>query len=396
MTEPVSPDFYAVDELLEPEEIELRNRVRAFCEKEVTPRINDFWERAEFPHLLVPKIAELGISGGTVEGYGAPGMSAVSAGLVAAEWARADGSVGTFYGVHSFLAMQSIAMLGSEEQRERWLPAMARLEKIGAFGLTEPRHGSDAVALETRAVRDGDSYVLTGEKKWIGNGSIADLVIIWARDEDGDVGGFVVEKGSPGYDARVMTGKTALRAVWQAEITLDGVRVPAENRLANCRSFKDVSTVLDRTRYTVAWRALGLAMASYELALAHALRREQFGQPIAGYQLVQDKLARMLAEITSMQLMCWRLSKLADSGRMTAAMASLAKMNHAAKARAIVADARDILGGDGILLENHVARHHADMEAIFTFEGTDSVQALIVGREITGLSAITGRRPQRS
>jgi glutaryl-CoA dehydrogenase len=242
--------------------------------------------------------------------------------------------------------------------------------------------------------------VLTGQKKWIGNGSIADRVIVWARDDDGDVGGYVVEtnkddEGTPGWSARVMTGKTALRAVWQAELTLDGVRVPAENKLANCRSFKDVSTVLDRTRYTVAWRALGLATASYELALAHALRREQFGQPIAGYQLVQDKLARMLAEITSMQLMCWRLSKLADTGRMTAAMASLAKMNHAAKARAIVADARDILGGDGILLEHHVARHHADMEAVFTFEGTDSVQALIVGRAITGLSAITGRRNDR-
>ena len=207
--------------------------------------------------------------------------------------------------------------------------------------------------------------------------------------------GELLSRAWSGMLETVMTGKTALRAVWQAEITLTDVRVPAENKLAECHSFKDVSKVLDRTRYTVAWRALGLATASYELALAHALRREQFGQPIAGYQLVQDKLARMLAEITSMQLMCWRLSKLADAGRMTAAMASLAKMNHAAKARAIVADARDILGGDGILLDHHVARHHADMEAIFTFEGTDSVQALIVGREITGLSAISGRRPTR-
>jgi glutaryl-CoA dehydrogenase len=387
-----SPDFYALDELLEPAEIEIRDRVRAFGEREVTPIVNDYWERAEFPRVLVPKLAELGIAGGTIEGYGCPGMSAVSAGLVAAELARADGSVGTFNGVHSFLAMQSIAMLGSEEQRQRWLPAMARMELIGAFGLTEPRHGSDAVGLESSARRDGDGYVLDGQKKWIGNGSIADLVLIWARDEDGNVGGYVVEKGTPGFEATVMTGKTALRAVWQAEITLTGVRVPAENKLAECHSFKDVSKVLDRTRYTVAWRALGLATASYELALAHALQREQFGQPIAGYQLVQDKLARMLAEITSMQLMCWRLSKLADADRMTPAMASLAKMNHAAKARAIVADARDILGGDGILLDHHIARHHADMEAVFTFEGTDSVQALIVGREITGLSAISGRR----
>ncbi|WP_097185631.1 acyl-CoA dehydrogenase family protein [Blastococcus haudaquaticus] len=399
MTAP-SPDFYAIDELLEPADIEIRDRVRAFCEQEVTPRINEYWDRAEFPFELVPKLAGLGIVGGTIEGYGCPGMSNVAAGLVAAELARCDGSVGTFNGVHSFLAMQSIAVLGSEEQRERFLPAMARLEKIGAFGLTEPKHGSDAVGLETSARRDGDTYVLNGQKKWIGNGSIADHVIIWARGEDGAVGGYVVETGGregslPGYEATVMTGKTALRAVWQAEITLTDVRVPVENKLAECHSFTDVSRMLDRTRYTVAWRALGLATASYELALAHALQREQFGQPIAGFQLVQDKLARMLAEITSMQLMCWRLSKLADAGRMTAAMASLAKMNHAAKARAIVADARDILGGDGILLEHHVARHHADMEAIFTFEGTDSVQALIVGRAITGLSAISGRKPAR-
>jgi glutaryl-CoA dehydrogenase len=388
-------DFYALEDLLEPEEIEVRDRVRAFCAKEVTPVINDYWERAEFPVELVPKIAELGIAGGTVTGYGSAGMSAVAAGLVAAEWARADGSLGTFYGVHSFLAMQSIALLGDEEQRERWLPGMARMELIGAFGLTEPQHGSDAVALQTSARRDGDEWVLNGQKKWIGNGTIADLVLIWARDEDGAVGGYVVPKGSVGWTATRMTGKTALRAVWQAEITLDDVRVPAANKLANCHSFKDVSVVLDRTRYTVAWRALGIAQAAYELALAHTLQREQFGQPIAGYQLVQDKLARMLAEITSMQLLSWRLSKLADEGRMTAAMASMAKMNNCKKARQIVADARDLFGGDGILLEHHIARHHADIEAIYTFEGTDHVQALIVGREITGLSAITGRRSSR-
>ena len=391
-----STDFYALDELLEPDEIEIRDRVRAFCEKEVNPGINEYWDKAEFPFEIVPKLAGLGITGGTIEGYGCPGMSAVSAGLVAAEFARADGSVGTFNGVHSFLAMQSIALLGNEEQRERWLPAMARMEKIGAFGLTEPDHGSDAVALSTSARRDGDEYPLNGAKKWIGNGTIADLVLIWARGEDGNVGGYVVPKGSIGWTATRMTGKTALRAVWQAEITLDDVRVPAENKLANCHSFKDVSVVLDRTRYTVAWRALGIAEAAYDLALAHTLQREQFGQPIAGYQLVQEKLARMLAEITSMRLLSWRLSKLADEGRMTAAMASMAKMNNCKKARAIVADARDLFGGDGILLEHHIARHHADIEAIYTFEGTDHVQALIVGREITGISAITGRRSTRA
>ncbi|MGY1695296.1 acyl-CoA dehydrogenase family protein [Geodermatophilus sp. SYSU D00814] len=392
MAETALTDFYALEDLLTPEEVEIRDRVRNWCAKEVTPRINDYWERAEFPFELVPGFAELGIAGGTIQGYGSPGMSCVAAGLVAAELARADGSIGTFNGVHSFLAMQSIALLGSEEQRERFLPPMARMEQIGAFGLTEPQHGSDAVALETSARRDGDVFVLDGQKKWIGNGTIADHVIVWARGEDGQVGGYVVEKGTPGFTARVMTGKTALRAVWQAEITLEGARVPAENRLENCRSFKDVSTILDRTRYTVAWRALGLATAAYELALEHSLHREQFGQPIAGYQLVQEKLARMLAEITTMQLMCWRLSTLADAGRMTAAMASLAKRHCCATARQIVADARDLFGGDGILLEHHIARHHADIEAIYTFEGTDHVQALIVGREITGLSAISGRR----
>ncbi len=393
-------DFYAVDELLTEEEQRIRAVVREFCDREVLPVINDYWERAQFPFDLVPEIAGTGVVGGTIEGRGCPGMSAVSAGLVAMEWARADGSVGTFYGVHSFLAMQAIDMLGSDEQRDRWLPAMAGLDLIGAFGLTEPEHGSDAVRLETAARRDGDAYVLDGAKRWIGNASIADVLIVWARGEDGNVGGYVVEKGTPGLHAEVMTGKTALRAVWQADVTLDGVRVPAENRLAGCQSFADVSKVLDRTRYTVAWRALGVALASYEAALAYALQREQFGQPIASYQLVQEKLARMLAEVTSMQLLCWRLSKLADAGTMTAAMASMAKMNNAAKARSIVADARDILGGNGILLENHVARHHADMEAVFTFEGTDSVQALIVGREVTGISAIaprvSSRRPQRA
>ncbi len=395
-TSAAKTDFYLMDELITDADRAVRARVREFGDSEVLPVIGGYWERAEFPFELVPSMAKLGVVGGTITGHGCPGLTAVQAGLVAAELSRADGGLGTFYGVQTFLAMQSIAFLGSEEQRERWLPRMSQLELIGAFGLTEPTHGSDAVGLETAARRDGDAFVLNGRKKWIGNASFADLVIIWARGEDGNVGGYVVEKGTPGFDARVMTGKTALRTAWQAEITLDEVRVPAENRLPGATRFSDVSKVLDRTRYTVAWRAMGMAQAAYELALAHALRREQFGQPIAGYQLVQEKLVRMLAEVTSMQLLCLRLSQLADAGRMTAAMASLAKMNNAAKARAIMADARDIFGGDGILVEHHLARYHADIEAIYTFEGTDSIQKLIVGRDITGLSAISGgagRRP---
>jgi glutaryl-CoA dehydrogenase len=385
-------DFYLLDERLTDEERAIRDRLRAFCDHEVVPIINGYWERAEFPFELVPKIAGLGLAGGVIEGYGCPGMSATAAGLVSMEWARADGSIGTFFGVHSNLAMQSIHLLGSEEQRERWLRPMAALEAIGAFGLTEPEHGSDAVALETSARRDGDGYVLHGRKKWIGNASFADVTIIWARGEDGHVGGYLVEKKTPGFHTTVITGKTSLRAVWQAEIELDDVRVDAANRLPGCRSFRDVARVLTLTRYTVAWRALGVALAAYEAALRYAGERHQFGRPLSSYQLVQDKLSRMLGEITAMQLLCLRLSELAADERLTAGMASLAKMNHASKARAIVADARDILGGNGILLEHHVARHHADMEAVFTFEGTDSIQSLIVGREITGENAIAPPR----
>jgi glutaryl-CoA dehydrogenase len=387
-------DFYAVDDLLSAEEIEIRDRLRDFCAREVTPVASRYWEAAEFPFELIPRIATLGLAGGTIQGYGCPGMSWVAAGLVAQEWARSDGSVGTFFGVHSFLAMQTIGMLGSDEQKRRWLPDMARLEKIGAFALTEPDHGSDSVGLETAAKRVGGEYRLRGRKKWIGNASFADYVIVWARGEDGDVGGYVVEKDTPGFHTEVITGKTALRSSWQAEIELIDVAVPVENKLAGCHSFKDVGKVLTSTRYTVAWRALGLAMAAYELARDHALEREQFGKPIASFQLVQDKLSRMLAEVTTMQLLCWRASVLAGEGRLTDGMASLAKLNNAAKARAVVADARDILGGDGILLDHHVARHFADMEAVFTFEGTDSIQSLIVGREITGIQAISaGGKP---
>ena len=225
-------DFYLMDELLTQEERSIRDKVRAFCDKEVTTVINDYWERAEFPFEIIPKMAALNIAGGSIKGYGCPGMSAVAAGLVAVELARGDASICTFFGVHSGLAMSSIAMLGSEEQKQKWLPAMASMEKIGAFGLTEPEHGSDAVALETRAHRVGNEYVINGAKRWIGNASFADVVIIWARDDEGNVGGFLIEKGTPGFEPTVMTGKVAKRAVWQTDITLKDVHVPAENRLA--------------------------------------------------------------------------------------------------------------------------------------------------------------------
>jgi glutaryl-CoA dehydrogenase len=383
------PDLYLMDDLLTAEERAVRDRVRAFCLREVLPVANEYWERAAFPFELVPKLRTLDVVGGSIVGYGCPGLSHVAVGLMCMELSRADGSLATFMGVHSGLAMTSIALLGSDEQRERWLPAMARLEAIGAFALTEPEHGSDALRLETHARHDGDGYVLNGAKRWIGNASFADLVIVWARGDDGHVSGYVVEKGTPGYEATVMEGKLSKRAVWQADVRLNEVRVPLENRLAGARTFRDTGSVLHATRTGVAWEALGHAIAAYEIARDYACRRQQFGKPLAGFQLIQSKLAWMLTEITAMQMLCLRLSRLQEAGKMTPGMASMAKMNNARKARQIVADARDILGGNGILLEYHVARHMADMEAVFTYEGTESIQSLILGREITGESAFS-------
>jgi len=391
----MTTDYYLLDELLDDEARAVRDRVRKFVDTELLPVINDYWDRAEFPFPLVAKIAELGIIGSTIEGYGCPGLSRLAAGMVTLEMSRGDGSVNTFIGVQSGLAMGSIALLGSEEQKQRWLPAMAALDKIGAFGLTEPEHGSDSVALETSARRDGDQWVLNGAKRWIGNASIADVIVVWARNtDDGRVKAFVVEKqpdGSypDGYSTELITGKMGKRAVWQPDVLLRDVRVPADNKLAGAHSFRDATRVLTATRGGAAWESLGHAVAAYEIALDYAKQRQQFGRPIASFQLVQHKLATMLAEITSMQLYCVRMAQLQEQGRFTGPMASLAKMNHAQKARQVCLDARDILGGNGLLISHHIARHLTDMEVVHTYEGTDSIQALIVGRDVTGISAFT-------
>jgi glutaryl-CoA dehydrogenase len=284
--------------------------------------------------------------------------------------------------------MKTIDLLGSPEQKERWLPAMARLEKIGAFALTEPMHGSDSVALETSARRDGEDWILEGGKRWIGNGSIADVVAVWARSaEDGQVKGFLVEKDTPGFEAVTMEGKGAARAIWQADIRLDGVRVPETSRLPGARSFRDTARVLITTRTTCAWAALGHAVAAYDTALTYAKQREQFGKPLCSFQIIQDKLVHMLAEVTGMQLYCMQLARLEECGRLTETIAGLAKLNNTRKAREVIAQARDMLGGNGVLLENHVIRHMGDIEVIHTYEGTETMQTLIVGRDITGVGA---------
>lgn len=385
---PVS-DFYGIGSMLSEEDQALLRQVRAFGQTEVTPVINHYWSREEFPFQLIPALAKLGIMGLTYQGYGCAGKSSVLDGMVARELARADGSIATFCGVHSGLAMGSIYLCGSEEQKERWLPAMARLEKIGAFGLTEPEVGSGAArGLTTTARREGDSWVLNGEKNWIGNATFSDLTVIWARDvEDNQVKGFVVEKGTEGFQAEKLRNKIALRVVQNAHITLGNCRVPETNRLQKANSFKDVAAVLRMTRANVAWEAVGCAQGAYELALQYAKEREQFGRPIGQFQLVQDLLVRMLGNITACQCMVMRLSQMQDAGTMQDEHASLAKAYCTVKMRETVGYARELLGGNGILLDHHVGRFVADAEAIYSYEGTREMNTLIVGRAITGFSA---------
>jgi glutaryl-CoA dehydrogenase len=383
-------DYFRIGDQLTREELDYWRRTRDFVDDRVLPVINDYWERAEFPWPLVEEMGKLGIVGDGIEGYGCPPMSPIASGLVHLELNRGDGSLGTFLGVQAGLAMQSIAMLGSEEQKRRWLPAMATLDKLGAFALTEPQHGSDSVALETSARRDGDEWVINGAKKWIGNGTIADVIVVWARDTaDRQVKGFLVEKGAAGFEPRRIDGKGSLRAVWQAEITLTDVRVPEERRLPGANSFKDTARVLAGTRNAVAWGALGHATAAYDSAVAYCSQRQQFGKRLVSFQIVQDKLVKMLAEVCSMQLYCLRLGRLIEEGKLTDTIAAIAKMNNTRKARQVISEARDLLGGNGILLDFHVMRHMADIEAIHTYEGTETIQTLIVGRDITGVGAFT-------
>jgi glutaryl-CoA dehydrogenase len=388
-------DFYAVEQVLDEPGRVLLARVREFMEKEVEPVINRYWTREEFPQELLPGLAGLGIAGLPYTGYGCPGGGNLLDGMISMELGRVDSSIATFFGVHSGLAMGSIYLCGSEEQKQRWLPAMARMEKIGAFGLTEPEVGSGAAGgLTTTARRvkgegeTGGMWVLSGQKKWIGNATFADYVVIWARSvEDGQVKGFVVEKGTPGFSTSKMRDKIALRVVQNAYITLDDVRVPETNRLQGANSFRDTAAVLRLTRAGVAWMATGCARGAYEHALAYARERQQFGKPIAGFQLVQDLLVRMLANVTSSACLCLRLSQLQQAGQAEDHHSALAKAFCTVRMRETVGYARELLGGNGILLENHVGRFVADAEAIYSYEGTREMNTLIVGRAITGTGA---------
>ncbi|MBD8727305.1 acyl-CoA dehydrogenase family protein [Frigoribacterium sp. CFBP 13707] len=385
----LASDFYGYEAGLSDREKAVLADLRAYLDAEVRPIVNGHWERAEFPHEIVKGLADLGIYGMPWEETRPFENSAVFRGWVALELARCDASVATFCGVQNGLAMGSISVGGSPEQRAEWLPRLATGELVGAFGLTEPLSGSDsAQGLRTVATRDGDDWVLNGSKRWIGNATFSDLTIIWAKSaEDGQVKGFIVPTSTPGYTATKIEGKQSLRIVQNADITLEDVRVPDSLRLQQANSFRDTAAVLRLTRAEVAWAAVGNMIGAYEAALAYAGERVQFGKPIARHQLVQDLLVKCIGNITASIGMVVRVSQMLDEGVQRDEHASLAKAFTTARMRETVAWAREVLGGNGIVLEYDVARYFADAEALYSYEGTREMNTLIVGRAITGQAA---------
>jgi glutaryl-CoA dehydrogenase len=385
----LTSDFYSFQDLLTPVENEHIMEIREFLETEVRPIADDYWDRAEFPVQLIPRAGELSLLGPMWPETVRFPNSAVYRGWVALELSRVDAGFSTFVGVQNGLTMGAIGVGGSPEQRAELLPPMSRGELVGAFGLTEPLSGSDtARGLRTTAHRTGDTWVLNGAKRWIGNATFADLTVIWARDTaDDQVKGFVVRRGTPGFTATKIERKQALRSVQNADILLDGVEVSEADRLPNIHSFKDVGTVLRLTRAEVAWQAVGVALGAYEATVTYALQREQFGKPIASFQLVQDRLARCLGNITASIALCVRASQLQDEDRQGDQHSALAKAYTTTAMRETVALCRETLGGNGIQLDHGVARYFADAEAVYSFEGTRDMNTLIVGRAITGIAA---------
>lgn len=385
----INGDFYELNERLNEEDRALQLKVRAFMENEVKPLVNKYWLHDEFPYELIPKFGELGLAGITYDGYGCPNKSFLMEGVLAMEMARIDASIATFFGVQSGLAMGSIYLCGSEEQKQEWLPQMNKMEKIGAFGLTEPEVGSGAAGgLTTTCKRTEDGWVLNGQKKWIGNATFADVIVIWAKDIDnGQVKGFLLRKDTPGFAVEKIKGKMALRIVQNGLITLKDCVVEEKDRLQYADSFKDTANVLRMTRAGVAWMAVGCARGAYENALDYTRKRKQFGKPIASFQLIQNHLVEMLSNLTAMQTLVFRLSEIQDAGHLKDEHASLAKVFCSLRTRDIVSQAREVMGGNGILLEHDVARFVADAEAIYSYEGTKEINSLIVGRAITGMSA---------
>jgi glutaryl-CoA dehydrogenase len=387
--EPLASDFYAYETLLTLEEQEALAALRTYLETEVKPIVNGHWEAATFPHEIVKGLAAQGVYSYAWDETRPFENSAVFRGFVALELARVDASVATLVGVQNGLAMGSISVTGSPEQRAEWLPKMASGEVVGAFGLTEPTSGSDsAQGLRTVATRDGDEWVLNGSKRWIGNATFSDITVIWAKDAaDGQVKGFIVPTNTPGYTATKIEGKQSLRIVQNADITLEDVRVPESLRLQNANSFRDTAKVLRLTRAEVAWAAVGNSVGAYEAALRYTKERVQFGKPIASHQLIQDLLVKSIGNITASLGMVVRVSQMLDDGTQKDEHSALAKAYTTARMRETVAWCREALGGNGIVLDYDVARHFADAEALYSYEGTREMNTLIVGRSLTGFAA---------
>jgi len=380
-------DYYGIDELLTDEERMIRSTVRSFVEREAMPILEACHAREEFPRQLIPRMGELGLFGAHLKGYGCAGLSATAYGLICQELEAGDSGLRSMASVQGSLAMYGIHRWGSEEQKKRWLPEMAAGRAIGCFGLTEPDHGSDPGGMETRARKDGSGWVLSGTKRWITNGSISDVAIVWAKDGE-TIRGFLVEKGMPGYSAHDIKGKFSLRASITSELVLEDVRVPASSLLPEAGGLSGPFSCLNQARYGIVWGALGAARTCYLTALDYAKARTQFGKPLASFQLVQQKLVHMLNEITKGQLLAWRLGSLKDAGKARPEQVSLAKRNNVQIALDIARLARDVLGANGIVNEYPVIRHMMNLETVNTYEGTHDMHTLIVGRDVTGLDAV--------
>jgi glutaryl-CoA dehydrogenase len=381
------PDLFLTDELLSEDERLVRDTVRAFVTDRVLPTIDQHFREGTFPVQLIPEIARLGLLGASLEGYGCAGLNSVASGLIMQELERGDSGLRSFVSVQSALCMYPILKFGSEAQRDRWLPPMARGEIVGCFGLTEPDAGSDPAAMRTRAKRQGDHFVLSGAKAWITNGSIADVAVVWARLDEGSIRGLLVEKGTPGFSTRDYPGKFSLRASVTSELVFQDCIVPAENLLPESGGLKSPLMCLNQARYGIAWGAVGSASAVFDEALSYAKSREVFGRPIAGFQLQQEKLVWMASEITKAQLLCVRLGRLKDQHKASPTRISLGKRNNVWVARECARLGREILGANGITDEYQIGRHFCNIEAVYTYEGTHDIHTLILGEALTGLAA---------
>jgi glutaryl-CoA dehydrogenase len=380
-------DYYGVEALLSDEERMVRDAVRDWVEAEFLPLVTEHHRAGTFPLAVVPQLGELGIFGASLKGYGCAGLSNVAYGLIMQELERGDSGLRSFASVQSGLVMYPIHRYGSDAQKDRWLPALQQGTAIGCFGLTEPDHGSDPGGMATRAVREGDHYVLNGTKLWITNGSIADVAVVWAKDEAGEIGGYLVERGTPGFGTLDIHGKFSMRASITSELSFQDCRIPLANRLPGAKGLKAPLACLSQARYGIAWGAVGAAQACYDWTLQYGRTRVQFGRPIAGFQLVQRKLVWMVTEITKAQLLCLQLGRLKDGPGARPQQVSMAKMNNVWMALETARMARDILGAAGIVDEHPIIRHLLNLETVITYEGTHDVHTLIIGRDLTGLDA---------